>query len=67
LNVSITDLLGEQPEAAAADEHESVDTRILKKVLNIQRLPMKEQNKIWAYANTLITNFELQNKQPTGA
>lgn len=62
LNVTIGDLLG-RADISQKSEYEKIDPRILKKVIKLQSLPSKEQKKIWDYANTIIKNYELEEKQ----
>ena len=62
LNVTIGDLLG-RDDINKKSKYESIDLRILKKVIKIQALPKNEQKKIWDYINTIIKNQELQNNR----
>jgi len=66
LNVKISDLLKDECISNKMDEYENVDPRILKKIIKIQSLPLKEQKKIWDYINTIIKNQEFE-KQMQGA
>jgi len=34
----------------------------LKKIIKIKSIPVKEQNKIWLYIETVLKNFELEQK-----
>ena len=62
LNVTIGDLLS-RDDIKQKTDYEDIDPRILKKVIKIQSIPLKEQRKIWDYIDTIIKNLELEKKQ----
>jgi len=61
LNVTIADLLNEKL-LIKNNNLNVVDLRILKKIIKIKSIPVKEQNKIWLYIETVLKNFELEQK-----
>jgi transcriptional regulator with XRE-family HTH domain len=62
LNVTIGDLLNNKNIDRTTD-YNDIDPRILKKVIKIQSLTLKDQKKIWDYIETIITNHDLELKQ----
>lgn len=65
LNIKVAELFNNENSNKEKNKHENIDIRVLKKILNIQKLPLKEQNKIWEYAKTVINNYKFQNKKDT--
>ena len=63
LNVTIGDLLG-RDDINKKSNYEEIDPRILKKIIRIQSLPIKEQKKIWDYVNTICSTFFAFERPP---
>jgi transcriptional regulator with XRE-family HTH domain len=61
LNITIGDLLN-QKNIDKTTDYDDIDSRILKKVIKIQSLPQKDQKKIWDYVETIVKNYELEQK-----
>lgn len=61
LDITIADLLNEKLTLNKKDI-EDIDPRIIKKIMKIKFLPIKEQNSIWHYINTVIDKYELEQK-----
>lgn len=59
LGISVSDLLNDKLTVKNTDIDE-IDPRIIKKLYKIKMLPLKEQNSIWHYANTLLEKYGLE-------
>ena len=61
LGVTIADLLNDHLTTNKTDLS-NIDPRIIKKIIKIKALPVREQNKVWDYANTILEKNELKQK-----
>jgi len=61
LEIPISDLFNEKF-SFKKTQSEDIDPRIIKKLNKIKSLPLKEQNKIWDFANALLQVHDLKNQ-----